>query len=226
MKKNFRLLYLGLMVIVLFISASSTTYAYLTASTSSASNSVKTKSTIYKISMNILPIYSDFSFIPMNDSDALKALRNKCVDKYNRGACSAYKIFVYDYDENLASISGVMDITTDNMKNLSYMVLEESSENNPDTCVQIGEKNYCIAKEASPILDGSSLSLGDSYDVYGKKSKELILMLWLTNLDESQNESDIGSFQASVTILAGNGGEIKGTIASSVKLDSFIDKEE
>ena len=225
MKKNFRLLYLGLMVIILFISVSSTTYAYLTASTSSASNSVKTKSTIYKISMNILPVYSDFSFIPMNDTDAIKALKNKCVDKYNRGACSAYKIFVYDYDESLSSISGVMDITTNNMKNLSYMVLEESSENNLDTCVQIGEKNYCVAKEASPILEGNSLSLGDSYDVYGKKSKELILLLWLTNLDESQNEADIGSFQASVTIFAGNGGEVKGTIASSVKLDSMEAKE-
>lgn len=225
MKKNFRVLYLGLMVIVLLISVSSTTYAYLTASTSSASGSVKTKSTIYKISMNILPVYSDFSFIPMNDTDAIKALKNKCIDKYNRGACSAYKIFVYDYDESLSSISGVMDITTNNMKNLSYMVLEESSENNLDTCVQIGEKNYCVAKEASPILEGNSLSLGDSYDVYGKKSKELILLLWLTNLDESQNEADIGSFQASVTIFAGNGGEVKGTIASSVKLDSMETKE-
>ena len=44
--------------------------------------------------------------------------------------------------------------------------------------------------------------------------------MWLTNLNESQNEFDIGSYQATVTIQAGNGGEVKGTIASAVKLDT------
>ena len=44
-------------------------------------------------------------------------------------------------------------------------------------------------------------------------------MFWLTNLQESQNTFDIGSFTATVTIQAGNGGEIKGTIASAVQLN-------
>lgn len=219
MKKEGYILYGILMVAILAISVIGSTYAYITATTSSSNNSVKTKSTIYKISMNINPIYDGFSFIPMNDTDALKAVKNKCKDKYDRGACSAYKILVYDYDENLNYISGYMNITTENMKNISYMMLEKTDEYNEDNCVQIEEKNYCVAKEATKAIEEEDLSIGDSYQVSGLKEKELILVMWLTNLNESQNEFDVGSYQATVTIQAGNGGEVKGTIASAVKLD-------
>ena len=66
------------MITILATSVIGSTYAYITATTSSSSNSVKTKSTIYKISMNINPIYDGFSFIPMNDTYALKSVKNKC----------------------------------------------------------------------------------------------------------------------------------------------------
>ena len=69
------------MISVLAISVIGSTYAYITATTSSAKDSVQTKSTIYKISMSIHPIYNDFSLIPMNDQDALKAVKNNCKDK-------------------------------------------------------------------------------------------------------------------------------------------------
>lgn len=220
MKKKGYILYTILMITILTTSIIGSTYAYFTATTSSSSNSVKTKSTIYKISMNINPIYDGFSFIPMNDTDALKAVKNKCKDKYDRGACSAYKILVYDYDENLNYISGYMNITTENMKNISYMMLEKTDEYNEDNCVQIEEKNYCVVKEATKAFEEENLSIGDSYQVSGLKEKELILVIWLTNLNESQNEFDVGSYQATVTIQAGNGGEVKGTIASAVKLDT------
>ena len=220
MNRKIHILYGILMISVLAISVIGSTYAYITATTSSAKDSVQTKSTIYKISMSIHPIYNDFSLIPMNDQDALKAVKNNCKDKYDRGACSAYKILVYDYDENLDFISGYMTIETDNMENLSYLVLENSSSYDEENCAMINEKSYCIAKEATPAIEDTNLSLGESYSVTGQKEKELIIVTWLTNLNESQNEFDIGTFQATVTILAGSGGEIKGTIASSVKLDS------
>ena len=96
---------------------------------------------------------------------------------------------------------------------------EKTDEYNEDNCVQIEEKNYCVAKEATKAIEEENLSIGDSYQVSGLKEKELILVMWLTNLNESQNEFDVGSYQATVTIQAGNGGEVKGTIASAVKLD-------
>ena len=111
MKKEFKLLYGVLAVIVLAISTIGATYAYWTASTKSANNEVETGSTIYSISMQINPLYHDFSVIPMDDENALKALKNKCKDKYDRGACSAYTIYVYDYNADLDYISGYITLS-------------------------------------------------------------------------------------------------------------------
>lgn len=216
MKKN---IYLIIIVTTLFLTVSSTTYAYWVATASSQTNSINTQSTIYNINMTLLPLYNDSTFIPMNDTDALKALSHKCKDKYNRGACSAYQIHVFGYNSDLNYISGIMDITTNNMTNLSYMVYQISDTFEEDKCITIEKENYCISKEATPIGTGEKLSLGDSYNVQGIEETKFILLIWLTNLSTSQNEEDIGSFNATVTIQAGSGGEIKGSISSAIKIN-------
>lgn len=225
MEKKKLIFYTTSIIIILMLVTIGATYAYLSATTGSANNSVQTQSTIYKINMNILPIYNDFSWIPMNDQDAIKAIRNQCRDKYERGVCSAYKIRVFYYDQNLDFISGLMDVTTNNMVNLSYMMLQNQSEYVEERCVKIEDKNYCIVKEATPILEGNNLSLGDSYDVTGTTETEFILLMWLTNLNESQNEYDVGSFNAVVTMQAGSGGEIKGSIASAIQINQDVEGE-
>ena len=194
------------------------TYAYYAGTTQSSNNSVKTGSTTYRVSLDITSVYSDFSIIPMNDSDALKAIKNECKDKYDRGACSAYTLRVYDFDETLQYISGKMDIVTDNMENLSYMVLEEKAEYDEDSCVTIANINYCTSVEATHMGEGTNLSLGSSYDVEGLSEKNLLLVIWLTNLNQNQNLTDIGNFNAIVTVSAGDGGEIKGTISSAIQI--------
>lgn len=225
MKREFGLLYVVLMIMVLSISTIGATYAYWTATTKSNESDVKTESTIYSISMNINPLYYGFSVIPMNDKDALKALKNKCKDKYDRGACMAYNIHVYDYNDDLSFISGYMDVTTNNMQNLSYMMLRESDEFNEESCVMVEEynKSYCIVKEATSVGDGVHLSLGDTYDVIGMDSTNFILLVWLSNFKFSQNDIDIGNFEAAVTMQAGNGGEIKGSISSVIIFDDDND---
>lgn len=228
MKKEFKLLYGVLAVMILAITTIGATYAYWVASAQSASNTLQTESTIYSISMNITPLYDGFSVIPMDDDDALKALKKQCKDKYNRGACFAYNIYVYDYNVDLEYISGVMDITTNNMQNLSYMMLQLSDTYDETSCVTLAgtNENYCIVKEATSIGDGVGLSLGDSYDVSNVTSVKFILLLWLSNLEYSQNEVDIGSFEATVTMQAGNGGQIKGSIFNSIKLGDEENKDE
>lgn len=212
-----KFIYLTIVILTTVLAITGATYAYWTATTMSTENAVKTQSTIYSISMDITPLYQVFSLIPMNDEFALKGLKNECKDKYDRGACQAYKIRVYDYNENLNFISGYMDITTVGMENLSYMMYRISDEYNEDSCVTIGEKHYCIVREAAHMQDGVGLSLGDKYDVTGTLETEFILLIWLTNLNFSQNDTDIGDFNAVITMQAGNGGEIKGSIASVIK---------
>lgn len=218
MKLKLTALYAVFGCVILAIVTMGATYAYFAGTTNSTNNAVKSSSTIYSISMEIeaLEEYTGFSFIPMNDTDVMKALKNKCKDKYNRGACSAYNIRVFGYDPNLNFISGYMDITTNNMQNLSYIVLEESNTFDEETCVNINEKNYCISVETTSMGTGENLSLGTSYSVAGLAEKNLLLVFWLTNLNENQNNIDIGSFNAVVTIQAGNGGEIKGTINAAI----------
>ena len=222
MKKKLKILYIIIMIVVLSITTIGATYAYWTASTESVDSDVNTNSTIYSISMNINPLYHGFSIIPMNDTDALKALKNKCKDKYDRGACAAYSIYVYDYATNLDHISGYMDVTTNNMQNISYMMLRESDTYDENNCVTIEESNeiYCIVREASPIGDGVKLSLGDAYSVTGTTDTKFILLTWLSNLKQSQNDIDIGTFEAIITMQAGNGGEIKGSISSAIKVEN------
>lgn len=212
-----KFIYLTIVILTTVLAITGATYAYWTATAVSEKNAVKTKSTIYSISMNITPLYNNFSLIPMNDEYALKGLKNACKDKYDRGACLAYKIRVYDYNENLNFISGYMDITTIGMENLSYMMYRISDEYQEDSCVTIDEKHYCIAREVAHMQDGIGLSLGDKYDVTGTLETEFILLIWLTNLNFSQNDTDIGEFNAVITMQAGNGGEIKGSIASVIQ---------
>lgn len=216
MERNLKFFYIFIAVVVLAVSTIGATYAYWTASTASTSNAVYAKSTIYSISMDITPLYHGFSIIPMDDEDALKALKNGCKDKFGRGACSAYTIYVYDYNTDLGFISGLMDVTMSNMRNLSYMMLRLSDEFVEDSCVLIDEDSYCIGKEATPVGEGVGLSLGDSYSIVGTESYKFILLTWLSNLKQSQNEFDVGSFEATITMQAGNGGQIKGSISSVI----------
>ena len=218
--REYKIIYVVLIAMVLTISTIGSTYAYLTATINSVNNTVNTSSTTYSISMDITPIYSGFSYIPMNDEYALKALRNECKDKYDRGVCSAYNIRVYDYSENLDYISGIMDIVTNNMSNLSYMMYRLSNTYDEDKCVDIDGEYYCISYEATSMGEGTNLSLGDSYDVSGMSETKFILMIWLTNLNENQNDSDIGNYNATVTMQAGNGGEIKGSISNVVVINN------
>ena len=109
MKKH-RIIYLLILIVVLISSVIGSTYAYLTSKTESSQNSINASSSTYSLGMDIIPVYNDFRIIPMDDNDVIKALSNNCKDKYNRGACSAYRINVNDYDTNLKSITGKMDV--------------------------------------------------------------------------------------------------------------------
>lgn len=218
LKEKFKHIYILILIATLIICTIGSTYAYWTATASSEKEAVQASSSIYSISMEIIPLYHDFSFIPMDDEDILKGLSNECRDQHGRGACSAYKIHVYGYNPDLNFISGMMDVTTNNIENLSYAMFEEQNEYDETNCVKIEEdteeKIYCQALPATPVLDGLNLTLGDRYEVANSTEKNLILLIWLTNIEESQNEKNIGTFNSIVTFSMGSGGEIKGSISA------------
>lgn len=221
LKEKFKHIYTIILIATLIICTIGSTYAYWSATASSSENSLKTSSSTYSISMEITPLYSGFSFIPMDDEDIVKGLNNQCRDQHNRGACSAYKIHIYGYNPDLNFISGKMDVTTNNIENLSYTMFEEQTTYDETKCVKIAEntqeKIYCQYLQATPVFEGKELTLGDKYDVSNTTEKNFILLIWLTNLEESQNEKNIGTFNGIVTFAMGSGGEIKGSISAVIE---------
>ena len=218
-------IYLLILIIVLISSIMGGTYAYLTSKTESTSNSIQASSSTYSLSMNITPKYNDFRIIPMDDTNVIKAIKNGCKDKYNRGACSLYKININGYDTKLNGVTGKMDVTLSNIVNLSYMFFEEKDTvTNEDECVTIDEKIYCKTKEATPVSEGKDLPFG-SYNIVNTTEKNFLLALWLTNLEESQNDFDLGDYNATITFIMGDGGSITGNIAASIGKENELQSQ-
>ena len=216
MKENRKSFYILIAIFILFLTTMGSTYAYWVATAKSTENSINTASKKLNLTMNIDPLYTNNHIIPMDDIDAIKGLENNCKDSKNRGSCYAYTINLSEYEENQKLLTGTMDVTTNNISNLSYMLLEQTPNSDEKTCIVINEENYCVIEEPTSIKDGKNLPLGGNISVLNKSNLKLILVFWLTNLNESQNTYDIGEFNATVTFSLGTGGEIKGTINSSI----------
>ena len=59
--------------------------------------------------------------------------------------------------------------------------------------------------------------MGDAgFYVKGQKELNLVLVIWLTDTLEPQNEIDIGTFNGDVTFMAGVGGQISGVFSSTI----------
>lgn len=216
MKKKFKYGYILILIMVLVISSMGATYAYFAASVSSA-NVVGTGSKAYNMSMELNSLYDGFTVIPMDDEYVIKALNNECHDKYDRGVCLAYTVKLSGYDEALGYVSGIMNVDTNDIQNLSYVTLvETTSDINDENCVTIDDTSYCKAINIGRVIPQQDVSLGDRYDIVGTSEKKLLLVIWLSNLDNNQNDTDIGSFTADVTFSMGSGGEIKGTIIATM----------
>lgn len=215
MEKKFKYGYIFILIMVLVISSIGATYAYFTAGIEST-NVVSTGSKSYSMSMEISSLYDGFTIIPMDDEYVIKALNNRCHDKYDRGVCLAYTVNLSGYEETLGYVSGSMNVKTNDIQNLSYVTLVETvSDINDENCVTIDNVSYCKSINIGRVIPGQDVSLGDRYDIVGTTSKKILLVIWLTNLDNRQNDTDIGSFTADVTFSMGDGGKIKGTIIAA-----------
>lgn len=231
--KKYKIYYMLLAFFVLIISTIGVTYAYFTAKTSSEEKNVNTAAASYTISLKIRPLYpekedmSSFSLIPMNMADDFKAVKNKCFDKYGHGVCYAYIITGYNFPSSINSFTGFMEVSTNNMENISYMIMDTKEEFDEENCIKINEENYCKEYENNAILDGiSPFSDATSFKLLENKTeKNIMLVVWLENLNEKQNEFDIGTFNSKITIDAGNGGRIQGSISFDVNTDLQSTKE-
>lgn len=186
-----------------------TTFSYFTVSNKSEYDAVKVEANKIELALSIEKLYTGHELIPTNDEDIKKAYNNECKDIYGYGACLAYTIEVSNFNSE-QDLIGTIDFNVNGIDNLSYMLLDES-------------ENTYLAKQQ--ISDGitENLSLGEHFILKdatenNPSTRNFTLLIWLTNLDKDQNETDaVGSFTTSISYESVTfGSKLTGTVTDFV----------
>lgn len=186
-----------------------TTFSFFTVSNKSKYDAVKVEADKISLALSVNKLYTGHELIPTNDSDIMTAYNNKCVDKYGYGACLAYTVEVSNFSSK-QDLIGTIDFEVAGIENLSYMLLDE-------------EKNIYLNKQKINNGISENLSLGEHFILQDSTEnnpsvKTFTLLIWLTNLDKDQKDTDAGgSFTASISyesIIFGS--KLTGTISDYI----------
>lgn len=185
-----------LMIIVTLIG---TTFSFFATSTRSNEN-IEIGSATFGGSVEVSPLYTGKPIVPMDDSDVMTGYANECIDKNDFGACYAYTIHVVNTGDEF-DYKGTIEFDVNDIENLKYLVLDEEGE------------EYV---EGTSVESGTPQSLGDSFTLGHDSSRDFILVIWLSNLEDNQNDYDGGGhFDASVTYTSTYGSRITASISNN-----------
>lgn len=213
--KKFLIVTSFLSIIILLIG---TTFSFFTYDTKSKQNALALSAAQIRISLGVSNLYTGKLLIPLKDDLIMTAYQDhKCTDYYGWGACQAYSLELFN-DSKEVKIESFIDFELSGVENLSYMVLDEEERIYKDI-THVDAKNP------------KGLSLGEDFTIpdgsVHQTSKKLILLIWLTDTEKLQDETDAGgSFTAAVTFRTREGSQLTGFvqgIESSVKATSVID---
>lgn len=187
-----------------FILLIGATFSYFSTRNMSKMNALAVEAGKVRLGLGVSPLYTGYKLIPTNDSDIMTAYNQKCLDDYGNGACLAYEFEVYNFNLK-QDVIGKIDFNVEGIENLSYIVLDENDTIYLDkTSVGNG-----ITKDL-PL--GEHFILEDATEL-NSKSKKFKLIIWLTNLEQDQNETDAGGqFSATITFSSVYGGKLTATI--------------
>ena len=180
------------------------TFSYFTVASASRMNAIDVSAGKIRLGLKVTQENTGFTIIPLNDKDIKTAYQQKCKDDYGYGACLSYGLEVVNYEAE-TEVEGIINFEVNNLENLSYMVLDEEG----NTYLDIQH----IDKENSKNLSlGAPFKLSKSIDaIY--PSKKFILLVWLTNIEEPQEETDAGQvFNADVTYRSTTGGRLTASV--------------
>lgn len=202
MTKNIKInnrIYTIIAIFTFLIMALGATFAYFSTGVK-AKDAISVGSIDIRMNLNIVPIYNGVYLVPTNDSDIDLAYQKECIDDIGNGACLAYKIEIKnigDEQEILANFK----IDNPELVNLKYKVLDAQNEN----------INYKEATNATII----GTPLADSFNLASGEKKEMILIIWLSNLTTKQDEEQGQTFKGTVTVNSSSGAKLTGTISMS-----------
>ena len=187
-----------------FILLIGATFSYFSTRNMSKMNALSVEAGKVRLGLGVSPLYTGYKLIPTNDSDIMTAYNQQCLDDYGYGACLAYEFEVYNFNLK-QDVIGKIDFNVEGIENLSYMVLDENDTIYLDkTSVGNG-----ITKDL-PL--GEHFILEDATEL-NSKSKKFKLIIWLTNLEQDQNDTDAGGqFSATITCNSVYVGKLTATI--------------
>jgi len=193
-------------VLSTLILAVGATFSYFTATSMSDVDAVSLSAADVKINFSVSELYTGYALIPLKDDLIDKAYDKRCIDDLGRGACLAYSLDLFNFSKEKELI-GTIDFAIEEIENLSYMVLNED-----------GSKYLDITHVDSTSSFG--LSLGDSFTISDGRlvdtgeTKKFILLIWLTDNGEIQNETDgSGHFEAAITFSSTYGSKVTASVA-------------
>lgn len=180
------------------------TLSYFTLSTMSKMDALAVNAGKVRLGLGVSPIYTGFQIIPLKDKDIIKAYNQKCKDDLEQGVCLAYALEVFNFEEQ-SEIEGIIDFNLNGIENLSYMVLDEN--NNPYVDITHINKDNPIAQTL-----GEKFILPKAVDAT-YPSKKFTLLIWLTDNNEVQDETDANkTFSAEVTYKTTEGGRLTASV--------------
>ena len=187
------------MSIFLFLIVSiGTTFSYFAAYVKS-NEKIDSVASSFGASVEITKLYGNKSLIPMDDSDVMTGYERHCIDDLGYGACYAYNIHIDNVGDKFEYV-GTINFSLNGIENLKYLVLDEENNKYVDDTL---------------IISGENQSLGGNFELDTGESRDLVLVVWLSNLAGPQDEQDAGgSFNASVTYESTYGSSITGTFSN------------
>ena len=180
-----------------------TTFSLFTYISRSDKDALVVSAAQIRINLGVSNLYAGHYIIPLKDELIDLAYERRCIDDTGRGACLAYTVEVFNSSVQQTLI-GSLDFQITNIENLSYMILDEDGNRYVDiTHIDSNNsKNLSLGEEFT--LDDGRLEMS---------SKKFTLLVWLTDNDKLQDESDAGGFfTAAVTFRTADGAKITGRV--------------
>jgi len=204
MQKN-NIFSLVVSILTLAIITIGTTFAFFSGILQ-RNDAVSVKSAEINFSFKVNPLYNEKNIIPTEDDDIFTAFYNNCIDDLEFGACYAYTINVINEGDQL-DIMGRFKVSNDELPNLKYMILDA------DVVDENGK--YAVYKGIE-YAKTEFESIGNIIRLDRNETKNLILVVWLSNVDKEQNKETGKTFLGTLTFDSTLGSKITGTITAIV----------
>lgn len=166
---------------------------------------IEVKSANFKLSASIKPLYNSMKIIPTEDDDIMKAFDNKCIDYKGWGACYAYTLTITS-EGDAQDVYAKVKFDDEDLPNLKYLILDADNLDN--------DNNYSLYKGID-YTTNEFTQIGDKIHLDSGVSRNLILVVWLSNLNVPQEETG-KSFTGYLTVDSTLGTKITGSITASV----------